>query len=103
MDSWPITGKKEIILNLGYSNAQGHTNPLRGCNREDTDLIIIILILRDTVPLYAQVVSCAKPNSEAVLCRALWAVQGFACRTEPHGLYEALQAVRSGFLRRLNR
>jgi hypothetical protein len=39
-----------ILLILGYSNAQGHTNPLRGCNREDPDLIII-LILRGHSPI----------------------------------------------------
>jgi hypothetical protein len=38
------------ILNLGYRNAQGHTNSLRGCNREDTDLIIS-LILRGHSPI----------------------------------------------------
>ena len=38
------------LLNLGYSNAQGYTNPLRGCNKEDIDLIII-LILRGHGPI----------------------------------------------------
>jgi hypothetical protein len=30
----PIAELIEMLLNLGYSNAQGHTNPLRGCTKK---------------------------------------------------------------------
>jgi hypothetical protein len=33
-----------MLLNLGYSNAQGHTNPLRGCTKKIQTFLIIVQV-----------------------------------------------------------
>ena len=61
---------------------QGHTNPLRGCNREDTDLIN-----------YSN--SAGTQSHYMLKLSAIESLVRRQCCTEPCGLYKALRAVQS--------